>query len=103
MYFLRRAHELYKSRPEKSLSPSFWESEGLAETDHEGFDAVTSSIEHPLGVKLCSVLRPFLILTTKLRSFVVYYRRSGRCRAFVPWAASVFLSAVTAFLYDERR
>ncbi|KAH7928488.1 hypothetical protein BV22DRAFT_1082749 [Leucogyrophana mollusca] len=49
MYFLRRAHELFKLRPEKSLSPSFWDSEGKAAIEYQGFDAVMSGIEHPLG------------------------------------------------------
>ncbi|KAF8846247.1 hypothetical protein BDN67DRAFT_986591 [Paxillus ammoniavirescens] len=49
MYFLRRAHELFSNRPEKSLSPSFWDSEGKLPSDFSGFDAVMSGIEHPLG------------------------------------------------------
>ncbi|KAG1875607.1 ER-golgi trafficking TRAPP I complex 85 kDa subunit-domain-containing protein [Suillus subalutaceus] len=49
MYFLRRAHELSLSRPEKLLSPSFWMSENKQPSDFEGFDAVMSGIEHPLG------------------------------------------------------
>ncbi|TFK36848.1 ER-golgi trafficking TRAPP I complex 85 kDa subunit-domain-containing protein [Crucibulum laeve] len=49
MYFLRRAQDLYKVRPPKSLSPSFWESEGKSPQDTEGFDGITSGIEHPLG------------------------------------------------------
>ncbi|KAF5384925.1 hypothetical protein D9615_001402 [Tricholomella constricta] len=49
MFFLRRAHELYNDRPQKSLSPSFWESEGQSPFDIHGIDAIMSSIEHPLG------------------------------------------------------
>jgi len=49
MYFLRRAHELSLSRPEKILSPSFWMSENKQPSDFAGFDAVMSGIEHPLG------------------------------------------------------
>ncbi|KAF9229138.1 hypothetical protein BS17DRAFT_742850 [Gyrodon lividus] len=49
MYFLRRAHELFSNRPEKLLSPSFWDSQGKLPSDFSGFDAVMSSIEHPLG------------------------------------------------------
>lgn len=49
MYFLRRAHELSISRPDKLLSPSFWMSENKQPSDFEGFDAVMSGIEHPLG------------------------------------------------------
>ncbi|KAG5647602.1 hypothetical protein DXG03_008955 [Asterophora parasitica] len=44
-----RAHELYNDRPQKSLSPSFWESEGQSPFDIHGIDAIMSSIEHPLG------------------------------------------------------
>ncbi|KAG2075048.1 hypothetical protein BDR04DRAFT_1006461 [Suillus decipiens] len=49
IYFLRRAHELSISRPDKLLSPSFWISENKQPSDFEGFDAVMSGIEHPLG------------------------------------------------------
>ncbi|KAJ6574977.1 ER-golgi trafficking TRAPP I complex 85 kDa subunit-domain-containing protein [Mycena capillaripes] len=49
MYFLRKAHGLYKIRPPKELSPSFWDSEGRSPSDEEGFDAIISGIEHPLG------------------------------------------------------
>ncbi|THV07645.1 hypothetical protein K435DRAFT_825459 [Dendrothele bispora CBS 962.96] len=47
MYFLRRAHDLYKQRPPKELSPSFWESEG--DEKPQDVDAIVSGIEHPLG------------------------------------------------------
>jgi len=50
MYFLRKAHELYKNRPHKSLSPSFWESEGVSPVDAQGIDVIMSGIEHPLGM-----------------------------------------------------
>jgi hypothetical protein len=60
MFFLRRAHELYKVKPEKSLSPSFWDAEGPAASDREGLDAVVSSIEHPLGARVsCDLAPPF--------------------------------------------
>ncbi|KAJ7293446.1 ER-golgi trafficking TRAPP I complex 85 kDa subunit-domain-containing protein [Mycena rebaudengoi] len=49
MYFLRKAHELYKIRLHKELSPSFWDSEGHSPADEDGFDAILSGIEHPLG------------------------------------------------------
>lgn len=49
MYFLRRAHELSISRPDRLLSSSFWMSEGKQASDFKGFDAVMSGIEHPLG------------------------------------------------------
>jgi hypothetical protein len=54
MYFLRRAHDLYKDRPQKSLSPSFWECEGKPPLAVQGIDAIMSGIEHPLGtIALC--------------------------------------------------
>ncbi|KAJ7596891.1 ER-golgi trafficking TRAPP I complex 85 kDa subunit-domain-containing protein [Mycena floridula] len=50
MYFLRRAHEMYKVKPHKELSPSFWDAAGKSPADKEdGFDSITSGIEHPLG------------------------------------------------------
>ncbi|KAJ7071158.1 ER-golgi trafficking TRAPP I complex 85 kDa subunit-domain-containing protein [Mycena amicta] len=49
MYFLRKAHELYKMKPSKGLSPSFWDSEGLSLSGASTFDAIASGIEHPLG------------------------------------------------------
>ncbi|KAG6841941.1 hypothetical protein C0991_005121 [Blastosporella zonata] len=49
MFFLRRAHELYNERPQKSLSPAFWESEGQSPFELHGIDAIMSGIEHPLG------------------------------------------------------
>ncbi|KNZ75648.1 hypothetical protein J132_02422 [Termitomyces sp. J132] len=49
MFFLRRAHELYNDRPQKSLSPSFWESEGQPPLETYGIDAIMSNIEHSLG------------------------------------------------------
>ncbi|KAK0464963.1 ER-golgi trafficking TRAPP I complex 85 kDa subunit-domain-containing protein [Desarmillaria tabescens] len=49
MYFLRKAHELYKVRRPKELSPSFWDSEGKSPSSTEGLNAMLSVIEHPLG------------------------------------------------------
>ncbi|KAJ7092588.1 ER-golgi trafficking TRAPP I complex 85 kDa subunit-domain-containing protein [Mycena epipterygia] len=49
MYFLRKAHALYKIHPQKALSPSFWDSEGHSPSNDDGFDAILSGIEHPLG------------------------------------------------------
>ncbi|KAG6832288.1 hypothetical protein H0H92_003521 [Tricholoma furcatifolium] len=49
MFFLRRTHELYNNRPVKSLSPSFWESEGQSPLQVYGIDGIMSGIEHPLG------------------------------------------------------
>ncbi|KAG2369466.1 ER-golgi trafficking TRAPP I complex 85 kDa subunit-domain-containing protein [Suillus spraguei] len=56
IYFLRRAHELSISRPDKLLSPSFWISENKQPSDFEGFDAVMSGIEHPLGKCLSTII-----------------------------------------------
>ncbi|KAI0652274.1 ER-golgi trafficking TRAPP I complex 85 kDa subunit-domain-containing protein [Trametes meyenii] len=49
MYFFRKAHDLYRDRPPKELSPSFWESEDRSATQWEGFSAVLPAIEHELG------------------------------------------------------
>ncbi|PBK77412.1 hypothetical protein ARMSODRAFT_280722 [Armillaria solidipes] len=49
MYFLRKAHELYKVRRPKELSPSFWDSEGKSPSSTEDLNAMLSVIEHPLG------------------------------------------------------
>lgn len=46
-YFLRRAHQLYQSRPAKNLSPSFEDS--LLRKDIEWFDAILPSVEYSLG------------------------------------------------------
>jgi len=48
-YLLRRAHGLLTIRPEKSLSPLFWESEGRDASEHQCFDFAISGVEHPLG------------------------------------------------------
>lgn len=40
---------MYKFKPESTLSPSFWESEGKNANEHSGFDAIMPGIEHPLG------------------------------------------------------
>lgn len=49
MYFLRKAREVYKMESRKSLSPSFWESEGKSLNDLDDFGGIISGIEHPLG------------------------------------------------------
>ncbi|TFY79762.1 hypothetical protein EWM64_g4249 [Hericium alpestre] len=48
-YFLQRTRELYQSPPEKNLSPSFWDAEGITPTEQAGFDAILPGIEHALG------------------------------------------------------
>ena len=50
MYFLVKARELYSVRPEKELSPSFWNSEGKPPDNSEGLEIIMSGIEHPLGI-----------------------------------------------------
>ena len=50
MYFLRKAYDLYKDRPRKILSVSFWESEGVSPSDAQGSDAIMLGIEHTLGI-----------------------------------------------------
>ncbi|KAI0068320.1 hypothetical protein BV25DRAFT_1793504 [Artomyces pyxidatus] len=49
MYFLRRAHDLYTVLPEKTLSPSFWDSEGVDPGNRVSFEAILPGIEHALG------------------------------------------------------
>ncbi|PCH33758.1 hypothetical protein WOLCODRAFT_60797 [Wolfiporia cocos MD-104 SS10] len=49
MHLFRKAHELYKTRSEKEVSSSFWESEGVDPSDWRGFEAVLPGIEHELG------------------------------------------------------
>ncbi|KAF9076140.1 ER-golgi trafficking TRAPP I complex 85 kDa subunit-domain-containing protein [Rhodocollybia butyracea] len=49
MYFLRKAHDLYRNRPKKELSPSFWDAEGKQFSDSHEFDAIIPGIQHPLG------------------------------------------------------
>ncbi|KAF9455059.1 hypothetical protein P691DRAFT_800071 [Macrolepiota fuliginosa MF-IS2] len=49
MHLLRKAQELYKLRPPKELSPSFWDAEGKTAAQSPWFDAIMSGIEHPLG------------------------------------------------------
>ncbi|KXN83896.1 hypothetical protein AN958_00976 [Leucoagaricus sp. SymC.cos] len=50
MHFLRKAQELYRDRPPKELSPSFWDAEGTSPSaETPWFDAIMSGIEHPLG------------------------------------------------------
>jgi len=80
MYFLRRAHELYKQRPPKELSPSFWESEG--DEKPQEVDAVVSGIEHPLGKdamipSYCNEAIPFY------RQIAVHNWRSKRSRRYI--------------------
>ncbi|KAJ6621602.1 ER-golgi trafficking TRAPP I complex 85 kDa subunit-domain-containing protein [Mycena sp. CBHHK59/15] len=71
MYFLRKAHELYKTKPLKELSPSFWDSEGHSPADENGFDAILSGIEHPLGI-LSDLLALISELTMKFPGRLLY-------------------------------
>lgn len=71
MYFLRRAHELYQFKPEKTLSPSFWESEGKNANDRNGFDAIMPGIEHPLGMS--QMARRGTVFLPFARSTAIYH------------------------------
>jgi hypothetical protein len=95
MYFLHRAHELHKKQPVKNLSPSFWDSEGLAEADRAGLDTVLSGIEHPLGKG--NVAFQILFPLTSGRSITVYYWECGWCCPVIPWFASGIVSTITSF------
>ena len=50
MHFLVKARELYSVRPQKELSPSFWNSEGKSSANSDGLENIMSGIEHPLGL-----------------------------------------------------
>jgi len=49
MYFLRKAQSLWSAVPQKELSPSFWDSEGVDPAKAQRFDAITAGVEYPLG------------------------------------------------------
>ncbi|KAI0307705.1 ER-golgi trafficking TRAPP I complex 85 kDa subunit-domain-containing protein [Multifurca ochricompacta] len=49
LYFLRKARELYKTSPEKSLSPSFWDAEGIDMQSLTRFDGVLPGLDYALG------------------------------------------------------
>lgn len=49
MYFLRKAEELYKVRPQKNLSPAFWDADEKSPDDWEGFEAIGPGLGHALG------------------------------------------------------
>ncbi|KAI9460993.1 ER-golgi trafficking TRAPP I complex 85 kDa subunit-domain-containing protein [Lactarius psammicola] len=49
VYFLRKARELYKTSPEKGLSPSFWDAEGIETPASTRFDGILPGLEHALG------------------------------------------------------
>lgn len=50
MYFLRRARVLcIEPHPHKSLSPVFWDAEGLAEGTFGSFEGLVGGVDHPLG------------------------------------------------------
>src|SRR6266481_8793529 len=90
MYFLRKAHGLYISKPERTLSPSFWDSEGKNADDRSGFDAIMPGIEHPLGLYWIFFSGFMLQGSFRLmhRSVTVYNWRRVRCCAVFPWFAS---------------
>lgn len=94
MYFLRKAHEMYKHRPVYTLSPSFWDAEGKSPSDEEGFDLIMSGIEHPLGIYK-SVFSWFIILSIFFRtprSIAIHNRRCCRRRPILPWVITGILS-----------
>lgn len=49
IYFLRKAHGLYKTSPEKNLSPSFWDAEGIEMEASTRFDGILPGLENALG------------------------------------------------------
>ncbi|KAH9082196.1 hypothetical protein EDB83DRAFT_2336975 [Lactarius deliciosus] len=49
VYFLQKAQELYKTSPEKGLSPSFWDAEGIETQASTRFDGILPGLEHALG------------------------------------------------------
>lgn len=49
LYLLRKAHALGNISPEKNLSPSFWDSEGIEMQASTRFDRILPGIEHALG------------------------------------------------------
>lgn len=49
VYFLHKARELYKASPEKGLSPSFWDAEGIETQASTRFDGILPGLEHALG------------------------------------------------------
>ncbi|KAL0579376.1 hypothetical protein V5O48_002652 [Marasmius crinis-equi] len=49
MFFLRKAQNLWSLAPEKELSPSFWDSEGIDPVKSQRFDAISAGIEYPLA------------------------------------------------------
>ncbi|KAF8273905.1 ER-golgi trafficking TRAPP I complex 85 kDa subunit-domain-containing protein [Lactarius quietus] len=49
VHFLRKARELYKTSPEKGLSPSFWDAEGIEIQASTRFDGILPGLDHALG------------------------------------------------------
>jgi hypothetical protein len=79
---------MYKFKPESTLSPSFWESEGKNADDRSGFDAIMPGIEHPLGLKVLFGPKPHLAQHISTgRAAAVHNRRRGRCCPIFPWPA----------------
>lgn len=106
MFFLRRAHELFSNQPEKSLSPSFWDSEGQASSELVCFDAVLSGIEHPLGSRLPSGPVHANHRFFQRETIVHHRRHQGRCQALsrvVTLVVRVFLTTGQNLSHEQRR
>jgi trafficking protein particle complex subunit 8 len=80
MYFLRKAQETYRMRPQKELSPSFWDSEGVSASDSDGFDTILTGIEHQLGRLLYSTSD----VASAVKIFVGLFRGSPGTPLFSP-------------------
>ena len=53
LYLFRQTYQLYRQPPDKTLSPSFWDSEDRSVSPWRGFETVLSGIEHELGRSAC--------------------------------------------------
>ncbi|KAF7339581.1 hypothetical protein MSAN_02172600 [Mycena sanguinolenta] len=106
MYFLRKAHGLHKIRPQKELSPSFWDAEDRSPSDENGFDAILSGIEHPLGRLLyttgdvAGAVRYFLGLLRG--SSLLPLRAPSLTNGSAPGDDPIFLGPTKSFLDDFR-
>jgi hypothetical protein len=76
IYFLRKAHGLYKSSPAKGLSPSFWDAEGIEMQTSNRLDGILPGLEHALGtlMLMCHYTGPDVSL---IRAPLLYHRRGS--------------------------